>query len=213
MARSFPYGVSEGGGPRWGTHGGVVLAEGGRRSTMNGWSRIRRVVLAFALLAFTSVAAAEQVLVEIGSSTTYFANATEPGIGMTWTLPGFDDSGWAIGTFGVGYDDGGNAQNLIQTDVPNTSRSVYTRTTFTVSDVGSLSNLFLGCDFDDGYVAWINGIEVFRSDSMPTGSLAWDSAPTDHESGNGLVPAYESSSPSVSGTRPPSRPISCSCPT
>ncbi len=28
----------------------------------------------------------------------------------------------------------------------------------------------LGVDYDDGYVAWINGIEVFRSTSMPSGT-------------------------------------------
>ena len=55
---------------------------------MNGWHRIRTVILVSALLAFTSVAAAEQVLVEIGSSTVYRANPTDPGINMTWSLPG-----------------------------------------------------------------------------------------------------------------------------
>ena len=165
---------------------------------MNGWPGVRTVIFASALLAFTSVAAGEQVLVEIGSSTNFLANSTNPNIG-NWTLPEFDDSSWANGPFGVGYDDNGASQNLIQTNVPNTSLSVYTRTTFTVFDVASLTNLFLGFEYDDGYVAWINGIEVDRSDSMPVGPPTWDSAPTDHESSNGLVPAYEFQDISVLG--------------
>mgnify|MGYP000358533111 CR=1 FL=1 len=79
-----------------------------------------------------------------------------------------------VANYGVGYDNGSGAQNLLLTVVPNTTRTVYTRVTFYIADVTQLQNLFLGVDFDDGYAAWINGVEVYRSPEMPPGAPAWD---------------------------------------
>ena len=118
---------------------------------------------------------------------------------MAWTAPGFDDSSWLAGNYGIGYEGQTGAQNLIQTTVPTGSLSVFTRTTFNIVDVTAVSNLFLGSDFDDGYVAWINGVEVFRSVSMPGGALAWDTPAADHESSNGAVPLYDFQDVSIAG--------------
>ena len=47
-------------------------------------------------------------------------------------------------------------------------------------------------DYDDGWAAWINGVEVFRSPEMPAaGALDWNAAPTQHESSNFAEPVYE----------------------
>jgi len=50
--------------------------------------------------------------------------------------------------------------------------------------------LHLGTDYDDGYVAWINGVEIYRSPEMPAGALQWDTLAGDHESNNGAAPFY-----------------------
>ncbi|MDH3628632.1 MAG: thrombospondin type 3 repeat-containing protein, partial [Acidobacteriota bacterium] len=141
--------------------------------------------------AIVPVAAQETIVVQAGSPNTYLANTADPGIGMTWTSPAFDDSSWTAGNYGVGYEGQTGAQNLIESTVPIGSSSVFTRSTFNIVDVNTVTNLFLGSDYDDGYVAWINGVEVFRSASMPGGALAWDTTAADHESSNGSVPAYD----------------------
>jgi len=134
----------------------------------------------------------ENVVVANGSWMTYLANTTDPGIGMSWVAPGFNDVGWAVGTYGVGYETNPpGATNLLDTVVSSGAQSVFTRTTFDVEDTNQVSNLYLGCDFDDGYAAWINGVEVFRSASMPLGFLAWDTSASDHESSNAQVPTFE----------------------
>ena len=47
--------------------------------------------------------------------------------------------------------------------------SVYTRVSFNITeDPQDLLDVFLGADFDDGIVAWINGLEVYRSPGMPS---------------------------------------------
>ncbi|MGB5715962.1 MAG: metallophosphoesterase [Gammaproteobacteria bacterium] len=136
--------------------------------------------------------AAPQVLVEAGSANQYLANSSNPGIGLTWTTESFIDSGWNSGLYGIGYENGsGGASNLFQTTVPIGTHSVYTRTMFTIADITQVSVVSLGVDYDDGYVAWINGTEVFRSSQMPaTGDPEWNTDPVSHESSNGTTPNY-----------------------
>ncbi|MCP3979735.1 MAG: hypothetical protein GY716_10475 [bacterium] len=137
-------------------------------------------------------AAAETVYVEMDSSTQYRINTTDPGLGTTWTTAGFDDVTWATGTFGVGYESVPlPAEDLLRTVVSVNSKSVYTRTHFNVTDAGAVQGLHFGCDYDDGCVAWLNGVEIYRSTSMPAGSPDWNSVPTEHESSNGDFPVYE----------------------
>jgi hypothetical protein len=127
-----------------------------------------------------------------GQTMTYLANSSDPGLAMTWTAESFDDSGWASGSYGVGYENQAQgANNLISTYVPNTSLSVYSRAKFFISDVSIINDFYVTADYDDGWVAWINGVEVFRSFEMPTGSLTWDAGPTLHESSNGMTPSFD----------------------
>ena len=134
--------------------------------------------------------AAPQVLLEAGASNRYLANSSDPGLGMAWTSESFDDTGWPAGSYGIGYETGSGAINLLQTTVPTNTRSLYTRATFTITDIASINNVALGVDYDEGYVAWINGTEVFRSAEMPSGIPNWDTVPAFHESSNGSSPDY-----------------------
>ena len=143
-------------------------------------------------LTFVLPVHAEDVVVDFGSAMVFLSNSTDPGLGTSWVAPGFDDSTWQAGIYGVGYEtDPPGAENLALTTVPSDSRSVFSRASFNITDVSQILNLFLGCDFDDGYIAWLNGVEVFRSTNMPAGPPAWDSTPSSHESSNGLVPTFE----------------------
>jgi PKD repeat protein len=154
------------------------------------------------LLCLVPLHAQETVLVEFGSTMSYFANSEDPGIGMTWADPAFDASGWSSGQYGVGYDAdaASGAQNLLLTTVPAGTKSIYTRTTFTIDEVGEVQNLILGADYDDGYVVWINGQEVYRSQLMPGGSLTWNSLLRgEYEPSNALAPCYESYDISAAG--------------
>ena len=156
---------------------------GGRISTYRG-ERIAGLYPVFA--------SGEDVVVDAGSWMTYLANTADPGIGMSWVAPGFNDFGWTVGTYGVGFETTPpGATNLLDTVVPPGTGSVFTRTTFDVVDTNLVSSLHLGCDYDDGYAAWINGVEVFRSLSMPVVPLDWNTAPTSHESSNAQDPTYE----------------------
>ena len=135
------------------------------------------------------VVAQSTTLIEQSSAMRYLANSTDPGVGTDWTAEIYPNT-WAAGTYGVGYNTGA----LVETTVPTGTSSVYTRAEFTITDVSTVRTLFLGADFDDGYVAWINGIEVYRSPEMPDPVTlpepAWNTSAGLHESSNGLPADY-----------------------
>jgi hypothetical protein len=109
---------------------------------------------------------------------------------VDWTDAAYDDSTWSAGSFGIGYETSPpGAQSLLVTTVPAQTASVFTRTTFNVANLAAVQQLLLGADYDDGFVAWINGVEVYGSPEMGP-STAWNAAVESHESSNGALPSY-----------------------
>ncbi len=76
----------------------------------------------------------------------------------TWRMLGFDDSNWKDGATGIGYGDGDDA-----TIVPSGIRSVFLRQTFMVTDPNQIKEILLHIDYDDAFVAYINGKEIARA--------------------------------------------------
>lgn len=74
-----------------------------------------------------------------------------------WNDMTYNDSGWSSGAGGIGYGDGDDA-----TVIPGTL-SVYLRKTFTVADTSILLQGILNADYDDAFVAYINGVEIARA--------------------------------------------------
>ncbi|MGQ9588966.1 MAG: DUF1800 family protein [Planctomycetota bacterium] len=113
----------------------------------------------------------DRVLVELGPGWKYRKGLSEPspapGTGaptIEWTSLGFDDSAWTDGSTGIGYGDDDDATRL--TDMRGNYASVYLRRRFSVADPSEISNLILEARYDDGFVAYLNGVEVARSRSM-----------------------------------------------
>ena len=75
--------------------------------------------------------------------------------------------------------------------MPFFSSSVYTRARFSIPDPADVDRFILGLDYDDGVMAWINGVEVFRSTEMPAGDPDWNTSAGLHEASNGLQPVFE----------------------
>jgi hypothetical protein len=128
----------------------------------------------------------------------YLANSAAPQLPtpLAWTAEAFDDSGWAAARYGVGYEtqaEPPNADALIVTDVlpaPGTL-SVYTRARFVIEGASSIDAVRLAADYDDGFIAWINGTEVLRSAEMPPGPPTWDTPASNRESSNAGSPVFD----------------------
>jgi len=97
----------------------------------------------------------------------YFAATTEPS--EYWNTLQFDDTQWLTGIGGIGYDDGDDAT------VIEFVNSLYLRVKFGISDLALITEMLLDIDFDDGFVAYINGTEIARSANVIADNPAFDS--------------------------------------
>lgn len=101
----------------------------------------------------------------------------EQEIGDSWKGPGFDDTGWLDGINGIGYGDGDDA-----TEVARGISSVYMRFRFALEDTSLIRQMILDMDYDDGFAAYINGVEVASGNI--TKPYSWDmTLERDHEAG------------------------------
>jgi mannosyl-glycoprotein endo-beta-N-acetylglucosaminidase len=83
--------------------------------------------------------------------------ATDAALDATWLGP-------VAG--GIGYSDGDDATVL--TDMQNNYTTLYTRRTFNVTNaLDHYASIQLTVDWDDGFVAWLDGVEIARSDEAP----------------------------------------------
>lgn len=102
-----------------------------------------------------------EFLIDIGDDWHYFKGWEEPSIDPEdWRQVEFDDSSWDVGPTGIGYDDGDDA--TILADMRFNYVSVYCRREFEVGDLTDVLGLRFDIDFDDGYVAYLNGVEISR---------------------------------------------------
>jgi len=88
----------------------------------------------------------------------------------------FNATSWTSGATGVGFGTSGVGLNL-QASMLNLNASAFVRLPFVVSRPTNFSLLTLRMKYDDGFVAWINGVEFARANA-PQEDLAWDSAAT-----------------------------------
>ncbi len=97
-----------------------------------------------------------------------------------WRQADFDDSAWETGPAGFGYGDGDDATLL--DDMQGRYLAVYIRKDFTLDAFDETARVELTIDYDDGFVAYLNGREVARR-SMPAGEAVYTTPAMSHEAG------------------------------
>jgi len=149
-----------------------------RTSVLTGW---------MLLLIFLTVSqtAAASILIPKLSTWKFFADSLYPD--STWKKPSYDDGSWSSGPGILGF-----GETYINTPVPygpdSTNKYITTcfRHSFQLdSDPSQITGLILSANFDDGFVAYLNGQEIVRR-SMPVGPIACSTTAASHEGG-----AYE----------------------
>lgn len=117
-----------------------------------------------------SVQTADDVLLDTGPGWRFFKGTREPSPDQNndpttaWTEVPFDDNLWIQGATSIGYGDDDDATVLA--DMRGNYLSVYLRRSFTIEDPSELENLVLDVRYDDGFVAYLNGVEVGRSRNL-----------------------------------------------
>ena len=141
-------------------------------------------------------------LVPRGATWRYLGGRAEPaGNAGDWTGLGFSDEDWESGAAGFGYGDGDDATVL--SDMRNGYSSVYARRYFELSDPARFAALQLVVDYDDGFIAYINGVEVARANAGAPGAIPahTDLALEAHEAGTAEVfPISDAAAFLVAGT-------------
>lgn len=85
----------------------------------------------------------------------YTVPSTEPD--TNWIYNGFITTGWLNGMGGIGYGDGDDNTTI------GMCSSVYYYIDFNVADSSVISKAILSMDYDDAFIAYLNGKEVARN--------------------------------------------------
>lgn len=107
-----------------------------------------------------------ETIVHANFSWAYFPATSEPA--SSWHLSSFDDSAWPTGKGGIGYGDGDDST------VISAVNSLYLRQKFDVLFIDSVYQLILDIDYDDAFIAYLNGTEVARSGNIDGSFPAFD---------------------------------------
>ena len=98
-------------------------------------------------------------------------------LGAAWTDVDFDDASWLQGNNGIGYERSAGFEEHFTTDVEvemfSVNATAFVRIPFAVADPQVIFSLQLRMKYDDGFVAYLNGVEVARRNAIDP--LNWDS--------------------------------------
>jgi len=104
----------------------------------------------------TSTLISAQAVTLLNSGDLWSYQEGNPGIFNNWMMQGYDDSVWEVGNGGIGYGD--DDDSTLLTD----AQSVYMRQEFTLFNLEEITELSLFASFDDGFVAYLNGVEIAK---------------------------------------------------
>ena len=145
---------------------------------MRGIATISTVSLLTISVASLAVAPSSRVLVTEDAPKLVLVPSAQNGgdrLGAAWHAVDFDDSAWRSGNGGVGLDRRADYKKFISIDVEkemlNKQTCAFIRIPFTVTD--NVAALQLRVRYDDGFVAYLNGVEVARA--LFTGEPKWNS--------------------------------------
>ncbi|MGC8830247.1 MAG: lamin tail domain-containing protein [Verrucomicrobiia bacterium] len=118
------------------------------------------------------------VLIESNSVWKFKKGTNEVSTPMNaWRFLDYDDSGWsnALAPFFFGDTGYTNAQNpgTLLSDMQSNYTCIFLRKQFFIPNLSAVTNLYLNAQSDDGFIAWINGVEVLRY-NMPSGEIAYN---------------------------------------
>jgi hypothetical protein len=94
-----------------------------------------------------------ETVINQGDEWRYFVGTEAPP--SNWDTLDFDDTSWASGASGFGWGDDDDA-----TVIPSNTVSVYIRKEFYIDDISAVDDCVMHLDFDDGFLASANGIDI-----------------------------------------------------
>jgi len=103
-----------------------------------------------------------ETIINWGDEWKYILGNSEPP--ANWREVSFDDSAWSVGASGFGYGDDDDSTNVCPDDpFAAPPISVFIRKKFAINNVNSVLGVLFHVDYDDGFVAYLNGAEIARA--------------------------------------------------
>jgi len=96
-----------------------------------------------------------ETVVQADQDWKYLPGISEPP--SNWKDSTFNDTNWLTGPGGIGYADGDDLTEI------DPVVSLYMRKAFNLADTSSIVSMVFHMDYDDGFVAYLNGFEIARS--------------------------------------------------
>jgi len=145
-------------------------------------------------------------LVPVGAAAKVVVPSSD--LGVSWTTTGYNDTSWSSAVTGIGFDTGTNYDSGIVTDIQaqmlNVNPSAFIRIPFTVPTPSAIQDLRLRMRYDDGFVAYLNGVEALRVNAPV--SPQWNSIATGlHGSSSGLSGTLQADFDTVTNAFTPSQ--------
>ena len=122
----------------------------------------------------TDIISEWETIIDLGDPWYYYVATEEPP--SNWNQIDFSTNNWNIGVSGFGYGDDDD-----NTEIPNTM-SIYLVKSFSVLNSDQIKKVALHIDYDDGFVAYLNGQEIARDNivgnppAFNQGSVTWREA-------------------------------------
>jgi len=158
-------------------------------------NRVRRWLwFALALNLFATASWAQEIVLTNGATWRWLPGTNEASTPFTaWRTNGFNDAAWLAGPapFSYGSNASGRDDGLTNGTVISNMRQnfscIFLRRTFVVTNVADIQSVAFNTFYDDGFVAWINGVPVLQQ-NVGTNSPRYNSfATTAHEADPALL--------------------------
>jgi len=120
---------------------------------------IRRLYYLVLILFIAANGAIAQINFGASASFKYLKGKDATNLPANWMTNNYIPSAWLTGSMPFRYGDGTGGTLL--GDMQNSYSTVYLLSTFNVQNISSLKDVLFSVNFDDGFVVWINGEEVF----------------------------------------------------
>lgn len=118
--------------------------------------------------------------ISMGDTWKYWANTQANAPAATWTTTGFNDAAWPAAATEMGYGDGDETTCIpsggggtLCLPTGNKYITTYFRKQISITNPSNFGSFQFNVERDDGFVLYVNGVEVTRN-NMPNGAIAYN---------------------------------------
>ena len=127
---------------------------------------MRYRIIALTLFFCLMEVASGQISFNAGSSYRYLKGSEASSLPGDWMTSSYNDTGWDQNIAPFRYGDG--TGGTVLSDMQNGYSTLYLRTSFNAFSTDRIKDIVLSTDYDDGFVIWINGLQVFSRNAPAT---------------------------------------------